>query len=320
VYWDNVSLSVAPAVPAGGCCLPTGECFVGPQEVCASIAGSTYFGDDTTCESQPCPCTVCPPNDACDGAIEVAIPSTTLGSTKLARNDADAPSCSGTSSDAAPGVWYKLAGNWHTLTASTCNSSPYYDMQMAVYCGGCGWLTCVAGNDDGCWGGYSEPSKVTWCARYGLTYWIRVYGWGGQVGDFQLDISDDGVQCAPTPECEPPVGACCVHGVCSLLSAAECGALGGTYQGDGGFCEPTTCPVCRGDADCSGAINFDDINYFVAALAGQESGWSSYYASQHSGMSPPCTFANCDVNADGGADFNDINPFVEKLVASPACP
>jgi hypothetical protein len=41
----------------------------------------------------------------------------------------------------------------------------------------------------------------------------------------------------------PLVGACCTTGGgCSSLSAVDCGAAGGTYQGDGTSCLTTICP------------------------------------------------------------------------------
>jgi len=139
----------------------------------------------------------------------------------------------------------------------------------------------------------------------------------------------DNTACDPNP-CVPPTGACCVHSVCtSDLTEAVCTALGGTYQGGGSTCTPDNpCPACYGDADCSGAIDFDDISYFVAGLAGGEPGWKSYYARKHAGVLPPCTFWNCDANASGLAlippapevDFDDISPFVKKLVTPPICP
>jgi hypothetical protein len=55
---------------------------------------------------------------------------------------------------------------------------------------------------------------------------------------------------------------------------------------------------CRGDANCDGAVNFDDIDAFVAALANPDSA---------------CIFENCDVNGDGSINFDDIDQFVVAL-------
>ncbi|MEW6252682.1 MAG: alpha-amylase family glycosyl hydrolase [Planctomycetota bacterium] len=59
-------------------------------------------------------------------------------------------------------------------------------------------------------------------------------------------------------------------------------------------------PDRLGDMNCDGAVNFGDINPFVAILTG----------------SPPCNFYNADVNEDGAIDFGDINPFVALLATS----
>jgi len=56
-------------------------------------------------------------------------------------------------------------------------------------------------------------------------------------------------------------------------------------------------PICRGDCNCDGVVDFGDINPFVAVLGG----------------ATPCSFENCDVNGDGVINFGDINPFVAIL-------
>jgi hypothetical protein len=152
-----------------------------------------------------------------------------------------------------------------------------------------------------------------------------------QVDGADFTIEGTIVHVCVTP---PSIGACCLaiqpgHPVvpCVEVTAAECQAQGGVFQGVGTVCNPVA-TACYGDADCSGAVNFDDINYFVAALAGGEPGWSGYYASKHGGTLPPCSFWNCDANGSGRCDtpqapevnFDDINPFVAELVTPPACP
>ncbi|MEW6249064.1 MAG: PQQ-binding-like beta-propeller repeat protein [Planctomycetota bacterium] len=63
-------------------------------------------------------------------------------------------------------------------------------------------------------------------------------------------------------------------------------------------------PHKRGDLDCNGLIDFNDINPFVQALSDPAA-----YAAAH----PNCPFENRDCNADGLFDFNDIKPFVALL-------
>ncbi len=72
-----------------------------------------------------------------------------------------------------------------------------------------------------------------------------------------------------------------------------------------GTLTPTTVlPNATGDTDCSGVIDFGDINPFVMMLANPEQ-WIANY--------PGCNFYNGDINCDGSVDFQDINPFVALL-------
>ncbi len=62
-----------------------------------------------------------------------------------------------------------------------------------------------------------------------------------------------------------------------------------------------------GDMNCSGAVDFDDINPFVTALSSQ-----AEYEAQY----PNCAYLNADCNLDGVVNFDDITPFVELLIPS----
>lgn len=55
--------------------------------------------------------------------------------------------------------------------------------------------------------------------------------------------------------------------------------------------------LIRGDVNCDGAVDFGDVNPFVAVLGG----------------ATPCDFDTADVNGDGEIDFADINPFIALL-------
>ena len=69
-------------------------------------------------------------------------------------------------------------------------------------------------------------------------------------------------------------------------------------------------PVKRGDLNCDGRVDFDDINPFVTALVS-----ATAYQAQY----PDCRWLNGDLDGSGAVDFNDINPFVECLVNG-GCP
>ena len=69
-------------------------------------------------------------------------------------------------------------------------------------------------------------------------------------------------------------------------------------------------PLCAGDLDCDGVIDFDDIDPFVAALGcqgGDPNCWD-----------PGCPWLNGDCNDDGTVDFDDIDSFVARIGAT--CP
>ena len=67
----------------------------------------------------------------------------------------------------------------------------------------------------------------------------------------------------------------------------------------------------RGDLNCDGVVDFDDINPFVLALSVGETEYYNQY--------PSCHFYNADVDSNGTVDFADINPFVDCLSAG-SCP
>ncbi len=62
-------------------------------------------------------------------------------------------------------------------------------------------------------------------------------------------------------------------------------------------------PLCPGDMDCNGQVDFDDIDRFVEAL--------SYPGG--AGWPYPCPWLNGDCNGDGNVNFDDIDPFVARI-------
>ncbi len=69
-----------------------------------------------------------------------------------------------------------------------------------------------------------------------------------------------------------------------------------------------TVPICAGDMDCNGVVDFDDINYFVVALG---DAWE---------VPPPgaCYWRAGDMDGDDLVTFDDINGFVAAIGTS--CP
>jgi hypothetical protein len=67
----------------------------------------------------------------------------------------------------------------------------------------------------------------------------------------------------------------------------------------------------RGDMNCNGVVNFDDINPFVLALSNPDAYALAY---------PWCNAYNADTNCDTGIDFADINAFVQCISVGCPCP
>ncbi len=61
---------------------------------------------------------------------------------------------------------------------------------------------------------------------------------------------------------------------------------------------------CGGDVDCTGVVDFFDIDPFVLALQG-EAAYQAVY--------PNCVWLNADCDGDDDVDFFDIDPFVQLL-------
>ncbi|MCK4342673.1 MAG: hypothetical protein KAY37_13225 [Phycisphaerae bacterium] len=73
-------------------------------------------------------------------------------------------------------------------------------------------------------------------------------------------------------------------------------------------------PVCGGDSNCDGAINWRDIDFFVAAMNDNQAAWEAMFLPG----TPSCQFANNDVSEDGTVNWRDIDPFVALM--NTTCP
>ena len=165
-----------------------------------------------------------------------------------------------------------------------CDSG--YDTKVFVY-----EATCtdppIRCDDDSCGSTAGYTSILTDVElTAGVTYYIVIDGYGSSSGVYTLTIDGEYV--------DPDAGACCLpDGSCELVTRGVC-----LYS--------------PGDLDCSGSINFDDIDPFVLALVSQ-SGYESQY--------PDCNYFNGDIDGNGIVNFDDIDGFVDRLVlGGPADP
>lgn len=95
------------------------------------------------------------------------------------------------------------------------------------------------------------------------------------------------------------------------VSTAYVGESTSVDEDDNGI--PDECdspPLCAGDMNCDGVVDFDDIDPFVAALGcagGDPNCWD-----------PDCPWMNADCSGDEVVTFDDIDPFVARIGAT--CP
>lgn len=84
-------------------------------------------------------------------------------------------------------------------------------------------------------------------------------------------------------------------------------SLGGGFWHGGAVQNPCSGTV-KGDSNCDGEVNFDDIDCFVSALI-DKAAWEAC------GSDGKCDYecAN-DVDGDGDVNFNDIDPFVTCII------
>ncbi len=68
-------------------------------------------------------------------------------------------------------------------------------------------------------------------------------------------------------------------------------------------CETGFCP---GDANCDRAVNWRDIDYFVAGMNDNQTGWRALFG----GTAPGCPFSNLDPSGDGHVNWRDIDPLI----------
>ncbi len=309
---------VAPPI-RGGCCLPDGGgCRLLSGAECAG-AGGVYSGDFTSCDPNPCPpcpmtCApqavaegeplcddlLAPVNGGCDAGLVFGGQLSSgagivCGSSRATpfENDSDWYVVNHAGGDLGWSIRAEFAGYVRLIgpvlsPGDLCN--PAYESLTAYFAASCEPLLRVrtaapAGRYHLVVAAERESGSVACGARYEL----RLAG--------------------------GPAGACCVAGGCVEAVEPLCLAAGGEFIA-GVPCGANPCApaVCRGDSDCDGDVDFDDIDFFVAALSGEQS-WIDQHVAIF-GALPSCSYANNDVDGAGGVTFDDIDPFVERIGAT----
>ncbi len=213
-------------------------------------------------------------NDNCCGALSIAIPSVTNGTTVGATLDAPLPpvcdgpgvaDAGGNTAITAPSVWYSVVSPINqTIYADTVTAG--YDSKISVYTGTCGALTCVTMNDDIL---ANFHSKVGWQAVAGQQYLVMVHGFGTATGTFSLNVT-----ASPTPSNDLCGSASVVSGATGNSAGTLVGATGdnSTITSDvlAGICAPdfTYWDVWYSwTAPCTGTANFDTCGTWDTVLS-----------------------------------------------------
>jgi len=170
----------------------------------------------------------------CASATPISGSGPYLGDNVGATQDGATPSCPlaglyGTD------VWYVwTAPITATATVTLCNPGTNFDTVLAVYDGGCG-SSELACDDDACFP--PATSKASFAVVQGQNYTIRIGGWAGATGTYELrvDLSDINQFCISGGDL--PAGSCpCSNepsggGLgCNNFSACSCDPKSGTLD------------------------------------------------------------------------------------------
>lgn len=180
--------------------------------------------------------------------------------------------------------WYCYTATCDGMaTASTCLPATAFDTTLAVF-DACGGAQIVCNDDTAApecqIGGLNRKSRVTWAVTGGTSYFVRVSGFGGLTGAYELDISIGG-GCAPPGPC--PVGG--AGDVCTDAISISDGTVNGSLAGntasgtvdcgfgntvDEWYCYVATCDGTATATTCEPGTNFDTILSVFDACGGTE--------------------------------------------------
>ncbi len=260
-FTPGVTCTASPC-PVGRCCYNGGASCADVMQLECTFLGGTWDGTKT-CTANPCPLSI-PGGSDCATAVPAPVPSTITGTTVGGADNDPGTQCALGSADpyegfnTAPDKWYLISGTGNTITVSTCAATGY-DSQIAVYCGPCTGLNCVAGNDDAACSFSGVRSTASFCSQLGNTYYVVVDGWGSASGAYELSISDNGTPCTGAVNCSP-LGRCCYTEVtgapaCADVTAAECEILGGEFNAtatcESAPCYGSCCYIIHGEGFCN---------------------------------------------------------------------
>jgi len=163
--------------------------------------------------------------------------------------------------------WFSLTPtSTGPITISLVETATNYDTKLHLYSGVCGNLTCVAGNDDFDFNNGIDASQLTNIQlQAGTTYLIRVGGYLGLTGVFNLSISS----------CEGAVIGCTDNTACNFNPSANTSDNSCIYPGCN---QPDACNF-NAEAGCDdGSCCFATCNQIsvTSGIFPGEIGWTVF--------------------------------------------
>ena len=330
--------ATAESTLVGACCIPIAdtelaECLIISPSECTT-AGGVYQGDYTSCgDPNPCCTFECDEDGVPEGEPACGVPDDTTNG-----------GCNST-----PPVFdtTTLNGAYPVVCGTTQYDGESRDTDWYVYnhIGGDMYLW-VATEFHGHVSIYADFDSGNPCLEEGgpsgeYLGGIETYADCGMYGYYLGEIEAGNVLLIVVPEFEYliPCGSergryelavasgasnpCCVtddetgEGVCIDTWEPYCTAADGVWHPEYESCEVAPDDLCQagpipcaGDMNCDGIVNYDDIDYFVAALScvgGAPGCWPP------AGVPADCPWINGDCNGDDNVTYGDIDPFVGRI-------
>ena len=248
----TLNINHVPEPLQGACCLTVDNCLdTLDSDECASFGGD-FAGEFTVCADDPCSGGA-GFEDECANAGPATLGENSFDTSLMSPSQPqpDDTMCAGTYLD-----WDNSPDGWFAFTAqsslahhfTTCDAAAStYDTSMVLYEGDCN--TQVACNGDGAGNAECQAyySAIDYTCTEGTTYYIRIGGWEGGVGEGTLTIS---------VEDPNELAACCDLGSClGDITVLDCDNAGGVWV-QGELCATYTCPV----PDCVGALFSQNVH------------------------------------------------------------
>ena len=335
--YNGIDVAFPSGVASGACCLGGGNCSVLSEAACDAVGG-TWVGADTTCNPNPC-CATIPEAKLIGPDAPVMLCDVLVSSTADLVNSTSSKSFHVQQVSGLGGITVfgynevidailvdnmVVPGDIITLQGVTDEFNGLFELVGPFnFLGKSGTATVVATPvtavdfQEGSPTAESYESMLV-VASGGLTFVDAggTFAYGNYtvtdgINSFTMRVatSDHPLVGQPIPTCEVAI-----TGIFSQSDYTE--PFDGYYQLLPRFVEDVACdtpPLCPGDMNCDGVVNYSDIDYFVAALScigGAPTCWPP------AGVPADCPWLNGDCNDDGNVTYADIDPFVGRIGAT----